>query len=156
MPKIDIAQAEVRLGSNYPAPFDVPCRARQRSRLGAAAGLSQFGVNLLRLSPGTWSSQRHWHTIEDEFVWVIEGEVVLVTEEGEQVLRAGECAGFAAGVANGHHLQNRSNREAVLLEVGSSRPEQDGCFYPDVDLMIAPGTDTFSHRDGRPYLQDES
>jgi uncharacterized cupin superfamily protein len=156
MSKIDIGQAAVRLGSDYPAPFDEPCRERKRYRLADIAGLTQFGVNLLRLAPGVWSSQRHWHTAEDEFVWVLEGEVVLVTEEGEQVLRAGDCAGFAAGVASGHHLQNRSSREAVLLEVGSRRPQQDGCFYSDIDLMIAPGTDVFSHGDGRPYPKNES
>lgn len=151
MPKIDIARAEVRRGSGYPSPFDVPCRERERAKLGDAAGLTQFGVNLLRLPPGAWSSQRHWHTAEDEFVWILAGEVVLVSEQGEQILRAGDCAAFPAGVADGHHLQNRSTSDAMLLEVGSRRPEQDGCDYPDIDLVIAPGTDTFSHRDGRPY-----
>ena len=154
MPKIDITKAKVRRGSNYPAPFDLPCRTRLRHQLGDVAGLSQFGVNLLRLPPGVWSSQRHWHTAEDEFVWVLEGEVVLVTDEGEQVLQAGECAGFAAGVANAHQLQNRSSEEAVVLEVGARRPQVDGCIYPDIDLMIAPGTDVFSHRDGRPYPEE--
>ena len=151
MPKIDFTQAEARVGSNYPAPFDVPCRERKRLKLGDVAGLTQFGVNLLRLPPGSWSSQRHWHSAEDEFTWVLEGEVVLVTETGEQVLRAGDCAGFAAGVADGHHLQNRSSREAVVLEVGSRLPQRDGCDYPDIDLVIEPGTDTYSHRDGRKY-----
>jgi len=151
MPKIDFAQAEARIGSGYPAPFDVPCRERKRLKLGDVVGLTQFGINLLRLPPGVWSSQRHWHSAEDEFVWVLEGEVVLVTEAGEQVLRAGECAGFAAGVADGHQLQNRGSRDAVVLEVGSRLPERDGCDYPDIDLVIEPGTDAFSHRDGRPY-----
>jgi len=151
MPKIEMATTEVRRGSDYPPPFDAPCRERQRCKLGDAAGLSQFGVNLLRLPPGAWSSQRHWHTVEDEFVWVLAGEVVLVSEQGEQVLRAGDCAGFAAGKADGHHLQNRSSSEAVLLEVGSRQPQRDGCHYPDIDLMIAPGTDAFSHLNGRPY-----
>jgi uncharacterized cupin superfamily protein len=151
MPKVEIASTEVKLGSAYPAPFDQPCRERQRCKLGDSVGLTQFGVNLLRLPPGAWSSQRHWHTAEDEFVWVLQGEVVLVTEQGEQVLRAGECVGFPAGVADGHHLQNRAHSEAVMLEVGSRRPEQDGCSYPDIDLMIAPGTKAYSHRDGRPY-----
>lgn len=154
MPKIDISQAEVRVGSGYPAPFDAPCRERQRRALGDLAGLTQFGVNQLRLPPGAWSSQRHLHTAEDEFVWVLEGEVVLVTEAGERVLRAGDCAGFPAGLADAHHLQNRSGQEAVLLEVGARRPAVDGCDYPDIDLIIAPGTDAFSHRDGRPYPEE--
>ncbi len=151
MPKIDLSKAALRQGSGYPSPFDQPCKDRKRWQLGDVAGLTQFGVNLLRLAPGVWSSQRHWHTAEDEFVWVLEGEIVLVTDAGEQLLRAGECAGFAAGVANGHHLQNRSDREAVLLEVGSRRPTEDGCDYPDIDLVIEPGSDDYRHRDGRPY-----
>ena len=139
MPKIDIDAAPTRFGTGYPPPYDAPCLERQRWKLGDAAGLTQFGVNLHRLAPGVWSSQRHWHTAEDEFVWVVRGEVVLVTDEGEQVLRAGDCAGFAAGAPNGHHLQNRSNHEAVLLEVGSRRPDEDGCNYPDIDLVLDRG-----------------
>jgi uncharacterized cupin superfamily protein len=150
MPKVDIVAADVRDGTSYPPPFDAPCKQRRRWQLGDAAGLTQFGVNLLRLAPGVWSSQRHWHTAEDEFVWVLEGEVVLVTNEGEQLLRAGDCAGFKAGVANGHHLQNRSSREVLLLEVGSRRND-DGCDYPDIDLILDPGSETYRHRDGRPY-----
>jgi uncharacterized cupin superfamily protein len=151
MPKIDIDAAPTRFGTAYPEPFDAPCRARRRWKLGDAAGLDQFGINLLRLPPGAWSSQRHWHTAEDEFVWVVEGEVVLVTDAGEEVLRAGDCAGFKAGVADGHHLQNRSGREAVLLEVGSRKPGGDGADYPDLDMIIRPGEGNYRHRDGTPY-----
>ena len=151
MPKIDVAQVPVHTGTNYPPPFDGPCRDRQRQRLGDAAGLSQFGVNLLRLPPGKWSAQRHWHTAEDEFVWVLGGEVVLVTDQGEQVLRPGDCAGFPAGKADGHHIQNRSNRDLVLLEVGSRRPDEDGCDYPDIDLLAPPGVDHYTRRDGTRY-----
>ncbi|MDC0667852.1 cupin domain-containing protein [Nannocystis radixulma] len=146
--KIDIETAPTRVGTAYPAPFDAPCQQRRRVRLGAAAGLQQFGVNLLHLQPGTWSSQRHWHTREDEFVYVLAGEVVLVTDEGETLLRAGECAGFRHGVANGHHLQNRGAVEAVVLEVGSDDPE-DEADYPDIDMRITDGV--FVHRDGTPY-----
>jgi uncharacterized cupin superfamily protein len=148
--KITLEAATLRSGSAYPSPFDQPCQKRKRWRLGDVAGLTQFGVNLLRLPQGTWSSQRHWHTTEDEFVWVLEGEVVLVTDEGEQILRAGECAGFPAGEKNGHHLQNRSTQEAVLLEVGSRRPTEDACDYPDIDMALKPGVG-FTHRDGQPY-----
>jgi uncharacterized cupin superfamily protein len=151
MPKIDIDKAPTRFGTGYPQPFDEPCRDRKRWKLGDAAGLTQFGVNLLRLPPGQWSSQRHWHTAEDEFVWVVQGEVVLVTDEGEQVLRAGECAGFPAGVPNGHQIQNRSDAEAVLLEIGSRKPGEDGADYPDLDMVIHPGETTYRHRDGTPY-----
>jgi uncharacterized cupin superfamily protein len=151
MPKIDINAAPTRVGTAYPPPFDAPCLDRQRFKLGDAAGLTQFGVNLLRLPPGQWSSQRHWHTAEDEFTWVVEGEVVLVENEGETVLRAGDCAGFKAGVANGHHFQNRSDRDALLLEMGSRKPEIDGCDYPDIDLILREGEETYRHRDGAPH-----
>lgn len=150
MGKVNVDAATVRVGSAYPSPFDKPCRKRSRCRLGDAAGLTQFGVNLLRLPPGAWSSQRHWHAAEDEFVWVLEGEVVLVTNEGTQTLRSGECAGFPAGVANGHHLQNTSDRDAVVLEVGARRPSEEVCDYPDIDMVLKPEVG-FVHRDGRPY-----
>jgi uncharacterized cupin superfamily protein len=138
------------VGTSYPAPFDEPCRHRERKQLAKAAGLTQFGVNLLRLPPGAWSSQRHWHTAEDEFVFVVSGEVVLVTEQSEQTLRAGDSAGFRAQDANGHHLQNRSQQDVVLLEVGT-RHDEDATFYPDIDMQLAPGSNTFTHRDGTPF-----
>jgi uncharacterized cupin superfamily protein len=148
--KIDIASAPRHTGSDYPPPYDLPCRERVRHALGEAAGLTQFGVNLQRLPPGSWSSQRHWHTAEDEFVWVIEGEVVLVTDAGEEVLRMGDCAGFKAGEADGHHLQNRSAQAAVLLAIGSRRPEKDIADYPDIDLRWSMA-DGDTHKDGTPY-----
>src|ERR1043165_7119554 len=109
MPKIDRDRVETLKGTSYPEPSAEPCLSRERARLGAAAGLTDFGVNLLRLSPRAWSSQRHWRTLEDALVWVLEGEVVLIEDGGETRLVAGDCAGFKAGVANGHHLVNRSN-----------------------------------------------
>ena len=151
MPKIDIDNAPTGHGTGYPDEFAAPCKPRRRWRLGDAVGLDQFGVNLLRLPAGAWSSQRHWHTAEDEFVWVVEGEVVLVEEDGETVLVAGDCAGFKAGVANGHRIENRSDREAVLLEVGSRRPGDDACDYPDIDMILPKGADRYFHRDGTPY-----
>ncbi|HEY8574034.1 cupin domain-containing protein [Phenylobacterium sp.] len=150
MPKIDIDKAPVRTGSAYPAPFHEPCLARHRQKLGDAAGLTQFGVNLMTLKPGGWSSQRHWHTAEDEFVWVLEGEVELVTDEGAQTLRAGECAAFRAGEPNGHHLINRSDRDARLLEIGTRSPDDDHCDYPDLDMIVGPDS-VYRHRDGTPY-----
>jgi uncharacterized cupin superfamily protein len=149
--KLDLSSVPVVTGSRYPSPFDAPCAARTRQRLGDAAGLTDFGVNLLRLPPGAWSSQRHWHTAEDEFLHVLEGEVVLVTDAGEQLLKAGDCAGFKAGVADGHHLQNRSKSEAVILEVGSRKAADDEADYPDIDLRFLKGRGGFSHKDGKPY-----
>jgi uncharacterized cupin superfamily protein len=150
MKTIDLETLPVRSGSGYPPPYNAKCLERTRRQLGEAAGLSQFGVNLLRLPDGQWSSQRHWHSHEDEFVWVVEGEVMLVTDAGEEILRAGDCAGFKTGERNGHHLQNRSGRDAVLLEVGS-RSIEDACDYPDLDMIVGPGDESYRHRDGTPY-----
>ena len=153
MPKrIDPKDLPAQSGTFYPPPYDKPCRARERRKLGDAAGLTQFGVNLLRLPPGTWSSQRHWHFKEDEFVYVLEGEVVLVTDAGEEILGPGDCAGFKAGEEDGHHLQNRSDRAALLLEVGT-RVEGDGAHYPGIDLVYPAGglPALYTHTDGTPY-----
>jgi uncharacterized cupin superfamily protein len=150
MKKIDLDAVKHIPGTGYPPPYDVPCRNRSRQALGDAAGLTQFGVNLQRLPPGAWSSQRHWHSDEDEFVWVVSGELTLVTDNGEEVMRAGDCVGFKAGVRDGHHLQNRSTKEAVVLAIGSRRPNEDLCSYPDIDLRWA-GSGHPTHRDGTPY-----
>ena len=149
MNKIDIVDAPVRAGSRYPKPYDEPCRNKLRRRLGAAAGLKTLGINLLELEPGAWSSQLHWHALAEEFVLVLEGEVVLVTGGGEELLRAGDCAGFAAGDPNGHHLQNRSERRAVILEVGPANLAHDESFYPGIDLKS--NASGYSHADGTPY-----
>ena len=154
--KIDLSAATQAVGSGYPTPYDHPCRLRARRRLGDAAGLTQFGVNLMCLPPGAWSSQRHWHTAEDEFVYMLEGELVLVTESGEEMLRAGDCAGFKAGVADGHHLQNRSQQNAVYLEIGSRQPATDGVTYPDIDLLAPAGATDYTHVDGSPYPRENS
>ena len=148
MPKIDLAMAPVRTGTRYPAPHDAPCRDRRRLQLGDAGGLTQFGVNLLTLKPGVWSSQRHWHLKEDEFVYIVSGEVVLITDAGEEVLRAGDCAGFPANDANGHHLVNRSDADATLLEVGT-RSNGDSGVYPDIDMLFGPRG--FTRKDGSSY-----
>ena len=155
MPKIDIDNAPTAHGTGYPEEHAGPCKPRRRWRLGDAVGLSQFGVNLLRLPAGAWSSQRHWHASEDEFVWVLSGEVVLVEEDGETILRAGDCAGFRAGVPNGHKIENRSDAEAVLLEVGTRSEATDACDYPDIDMVLPVGADRFFHRDGTPYPKVE-
>ena len=146
--KIDLQATKTVSGSRYPSPYHEPCSQRTRHALGDAAGLTSFGVNLSRLAPGTWSSQRHWHSAEDEFVYVLSGEVALITDAGEEILRAGDCAGFKAAEADGHHLVNRSDRDAVILEVGSRRPE-DVTDYPDVDMRWGPSGPV--HKDGTPY-----
>jgi uncharacterized cupin superfamily protein len=149
--RIDLKKVPVVSGSGYPAPHHSPCAGRSRQALGDIAGLSDFGVNLLHLPPGVWSSQRHWHSTEDEFVFVIEGEVVLVTDAGEETLVAGDSAGFKAGIKDGHHIQNRSPRDAVLLEVGSRRPAEDEGEYSDIDMKFLKGDAGYAHKDGSPY-----
>jgi uncharacterized cupin superfamily protein len=150
--RIDIEKIAPVVGTLYPSPFDQPCRARQRQKLGDAAGLTQFGVNLLTLPPWAWSSQRHWHTESDEFVYVLSGEVTLVTDGCEEVLHAGDAAGFKAGDSNGHCLQNRSNTEARVLEFGT-RVSRDAGFYSDIDMVSPAGGNpaVYIHRDGTPY-----
>ena len=150
--KIDLATAPKVAGTLYPPPFDEPCRARRRIKLGDAAGLTQFGVNLCTLPPGAWSSQRHWHTHEDELIHVVKGEVTLVTDGGEEILRAGDSAGFKAGDPNGHCFQNRSGEEVVLLEIGTRIPE-DAARYSDIDMITVAGKPGYAHRDGTPYPQ---
>jgi uncharacterized cupin superfamily protein len=150
--RIDVSALPPIVGTTYPSPFDEPCRARVRKRLGDAAGLTQYGVNLLRLPPGAWSSQRHWHTAEDEFIYVLSGEVVLVTDAGEEILRRGDAAGFKAGVKDGHCLQNRSAADAELLEIGSRIAENAG-YYSDIDMVAPTGGKPamYTRRDGTPY-----
>lgn len=150
MPKIDIAAVPERKGSGYPQPLDAPCAARVRQRLGNAGGLTDFGLNLMRLAPGAWSSQRHWHSHEDEFVYVLEGELTLVEDSGETVLRAGDCAAFPKNTGNGHHLINKSTSIAVYLEVGSRSPD-DVTTCSDVDMMSTNADGRFVHKDGTPY-----
>ena len=150
MPKIDVDAVPARKGAGYPAPFNAPCAERVRQRLGDAGGLSDFGINLMRLPPGNWSSQRHWHSHEDEFVYVLEGEVTLIEDGGETILRAGDCAAFAKGTGNGHHLINKSKVTAVYLEVGSRMPA-DVTVCSDIDMMSTNADGRFVHKDGTPY-----
>ena len=154
LPALDPATvADVR-GCGYPEPFRSRMGDRSKKKLGDAAGLTRFGVNLVTLGPGGQSALRHWHTLEDEFVYVLEGELVLVTDAGEQVLRPGDSAGFPAGVKDGHCLQNRSAADASFLVVGS-RDDADAGEYPDIDLQFLPGRYSggggYAHKDGRKY-----
>ena len=150
MPKIELDCVEQLRGSGYPAKFAEPCADRTRQRLGDAGGLADFGVNLMRLPAGGWSSQRHWHSHEDEFVFVLEGELTLVEDDGETLVRAGECAAFPKNSGNGHHLINKSTSTAVYLEIGSRHPD-DMTTCSDVDMKSANRDGLFVRKDGTPY-----
>lgn len=153
MPKIDLQAVPASKGTGYPPEFQAVSKDRLRQRLGYAGGLTDFGINLTRLPPGNWSSQRHWHSHEDEFVYVVEGEVVLIEDDGETTLRAGDCAAFPKGTGNGHHLINRSDRTATYIEIGSRQPE-DLTTCSDVDMMSANSDGRFMHKDGTPYHEN--
>lgn len=150
--RIDVADIPYVVGTLYPAPFDLPCRARGRKKLGDAAGLTQFGVNLSRLPAGAWSGQRHWHTRCDEFIYVVAGEVVLVSDDGEEILRAGDAAGFPAGDTDAHCFQHRSDCDVLILEIGTRFSDDIG-HYPDIDLVarLDGKPALYTHRDGTPY-----
>ena len=152
MPKIDIASVQVEESTGYPEPYRSVVAGRLRQRLGNVVGLDQFGVNLTRLRPGAQSAQRHWHAAEDEFVFVVEGTLVLCENDGETVLAAGDAAGFKAGVANGHCLVNRSTQDAVYLEIGT-RSRRDEVDYPEIDLRFRKDENgvSYAHKSGEPY-----
>jgi uncharacterized cupin superfamily protein len=152
MPKIDIAKLPMDTRTGYPPPFDRVVVGRERKRLGNAASLDQFGVNLTTLKPGAASALRHWHEQEDELIFVLEGEVVLIEDDGEIVLKPGDAAGFKASNPNGHHLVNKSNRNAVYLEVGT-RSKHERAHYPDVDMMAVRDDKgmRYTHKNGEPY-----
>jgi uncharacterized cupin superfamily protein len=148
-------EVDPRIGSGYPKPFRKQVESRSKRLLGDTFGLTRYGVNLVELMPGAWSSQRHWHTHEDEFIYVLSGELTLVTDGGEQLLTAGMVAGFPAGKANGHHLVNNGDAVASYIEIGD-RSAEDEVYYPDIDLQLkrqGDGGHVFTHRDGRPYGQ---
>jgi uncharacterized cupin superfamily protein len=152
LPALDPASVAERRASIYPEPFRSRMGDRVKRRLGEACGLTRFGVNLVRLGPGGQSALRHWHTLEDEFVYVLEGEVVLVSDGGEQLLRPGMCAGYPAGKRDAHHFINRGSTPAVYLEVGN-RIDGDNAFYPDDDLLWCDdGNGQYAaHKDGSRY-----
>jgi len=138
--------------SNYPEPFYTMMLSREKRQLGEVFGLKTFGVNLTRLKPGGASALRHYHTVQDEFIYIVGGRPTLVTETGETLLEPGMCAGFRAGVADGHRLVNRTNEDVVYLEIGDRQPG-DMAFYPDDDLKadFVDGQWRFVHKDGSPY-----
>lgn len=150
MPKLDLDSPAMltRSGSRYPPPYDAPNRERHWLRLGATAGLTDFGVNLVIVPPGIWSSQRHWHEADDEFLWMVEGELVLIENAGRTVLRAGNCAAFPKNSGDGHHLVNETAAPARFLVIGSNK---GGTSYPDIDLHSIAGEGFYRHKDGTPY-----
>lgn len=150
MPKLDRAAIPEVSKTGYPEPYSRDVAGRFYRRLTAPGGLSDFGVNLCRLEPGAWSSQRHWHTTEDEFACVLAGEVVLADNTGEAIMKAGDCAAFPKGDGNAHHFVNRSGADAVLLVIGTNNPD-DICHYPDIDLHLPGNGGGFTRKDGTPY-----
>ncbi|MDJ0683925.1 MAG: cupin domain-containing protein [Alphaproteobacteria bacterium] len=154
--KVHPKDVPARFGSKvYPKEFRSVCEGRGKHALGDIFGLTQFGVNLTHLAPGAASAHRHWHENEDEFVFVVLGELTLVTDAGETILKAGECAGFPAGAENGHMLINRSGGPASYIEIGA-RAERDAVHYPDIDLKgnQVGGVFSFTRKDGAPYPSD--
>ena len=151
MPKIDIDAATLRDRLVYPEPHRSVTKGYEQRRVGDAAGLTEFGVNRVVLAPNAHTALRHWHEVQDEFVIVLSGEVVLMEEDAETIMRAGDCAGFKAGVPNGHCFQNRSTEPAVLFEIGS-HSEDETAHYTDIDLRAEKraGKYRFVRRDGTP------
>ena len=152
MPKIDMAAIDAVTVSTYPEAFHARSAGKSRLKLGDAGGLRQFGVNLKTLAPGAETALRHWHENEDEFVWIVSGQAILIDEAGETALGPGEAAAFPAGEPNGHHIVNRSDGPVVLLEIGTRSTDERG-HYPDDDLSYErnAGEHRFSHKDGTPY-----
>ncbi|MGQ0484233.1 MAG: cupin domain-containing protein [Hyphomicrobiales bacterium] len=145
-------EIKARTSTIYPPPYAAPLAGREKRALGDPFGLTQFGVNLTTLQPGAWSSQRHWHEREDEFIYVVDGVIVLIDDAGEHVLTSGMCAGFKAGVPNGHHLVNRSAGPATFVEIGTRSPEERS-HYPEADMRgVKKGEKwTITRKDGTAY-----
>lgn len=153
LPALNPAQVPAATGSAYPEQFKAVVAGRSKRRLGDALGLNNFGVNLTTIKPGAQSALRHWHSAQDEFIYIVEGELVLVTDGGEQKMRPGMCAGFPAGKADGHHLINRSGRDALYLEVGD-RTNYDAVTYPANNIHAPASSDgsrRFTKKDGTPF-----
>ena len=148
MPKIDLTLIEQVNRTGYPSPYDEEVQGRWYRRLSPASGLTEFGVSHVVLKPGAWSSQRHWHNGEDEFLVMLDGEAVLVEDTGPTVLRAGDCAAWPKGSINGHHLRNESDTECVFVVIGAGT--NNGGGYSDIDLIFTP-EGTYAHKDGTPY-----
>jgi len=148
LPKLDLAKIPLTGGTGYPPPHDAAVAGRRWQRLGEAGGLTQFGVNRVVLAPGAASSQRHWHSHDDEFLLMLEGEAVLIDDQGEHPLVPGDYAAFKAGDRNGHHLVNRTERDVVFLVIGGRDPDDFG-EYPDIDMKF------LSDREGGGFVRKD-
>jgi uncharacterized cupin superfamily protein len=148
VPKIDLDSLEQVSRTGYPSPFDRDVAGRWCRRLASASGLTDFGVSHVVLKPGAWSSQRHWHNGEDEFLVMLEGEAVLVEDDGRTLLKPGDCVAWPKGNTNGHHLRNESDRDCVFVVVSGGTNTGGG--YSDIDMMWT-ADDGFCHKDGTPY-----
>jgi len=136
MPKLENSQIKITTGSSYPSPFDEPCLEKKTERLSDAGKLTQFGVHRVVLPPDSWSSQRHWHTHEDELIYILEGHPTLVDDYGKTNLSPGDVTTHLAGEENGHHMINQTDENVVFLIVGTRNPKEDSGHYPDIDLHI--------------------
>ena len=154
MPIINLEDVPEISGTTYPAPYDTPCIARRKKAIGDVGGLTQFGAHIITLPPGSWSSQRHWHSAEDEFIMVLEGCPTFIDDNDETELVPGNITTHPARDGNGHHMQNRTEKDVKFLIIGTRNPEADSGHYPDIDLAIpANGTSdrVFTRKDGSPY-----
>ena len=149
MPKLDLDSIEQINRTGYPPPYDAPMAKRHYRRIAPATGLDDFGVSHVVLEPGGISSQRHWHSGEDEFIVMLDGEAVLIEDAGESVMHAGDCAVFLKGVADGHQLVNRGDRPCTFVAVG--KPAISDCHYPDIDMHLDGASGRFTHKDGTPF-----
>ena len=148
MPKIDLESIEPTNRTGYPPPFDREVQGRWQRPLAQPAGLTLFGARHVTLKPGAWSSQRHWHESEDEFLVVVSGEAVLVEDDGRVILRAGDCATWPKGTTNGHHLRNEGTEDCVFVVIGAG--ECSGGGYSDIDMLFT-ADGSYVHKDGTPY-----
>ena len=149
MPKLDLGAIQQTNTTGYPAPFNAEVEGRWYRRLAPVAGLTRMGASHVVLKPGAWSSQRHWHEAEDELLVMLEGEAVLIEDEGESLIRPGDILAWPAGETNGHHLQNRSQSDCVFVAISAGSRDKDRGEYPDIDMIFGP--DGYFHKDGRPY-----
>jgi uncharacterized cupin superfamily protein len=148
MPKVDLDSIEERNSTGYPSPFDADVAGRWQRRLAPATGLTEFGASHVRLDPGAWSSQRHWHEGEDEMVIVLSGAATLIEDDGETELVAGDIVAWPKGVRNGHHLVNRGDTPCTFVAIGAG--SEMGGAYSDIDMIFTPDG-SYAHRDGTPY-----
>ena len=149
MPKIALDTIPQTNATGYPPPFDAPVLGRWYRRLAPTSGLTDFAASHVVLKPGAWSSQRHWHDGEDEFLVMVSGEAVMIEDEGRTVMRAGDIAAWPKGSTNGHHLVNESDADCCFVVIGGGKAHDTGGGYSDIDMLFTPGG--YTHKDGTPY-----